>query len=92
MDQWLLYFHFKKNGFGELSYIYGDQCQCSNTSCSRSRRGLLCSGPDHGVCDCGVCKCNENWQGETCADECIKSDIACLDEIGVSLFGTSIVL
>lgn len=40
--------------------VNGKHCQCDNFSCDR-HDGKLCSGEDHGVCECGVCKCNSEW-------------------------------
>lgn len=45
--------------------ITGQFCECDNFSCDRNN-GILCSGPEHGVCDCGACKCHEGWGGENC--------------------------
>ena len=40
--------------------VSGDYCECDNFSCDRYN-GELCSGPDHGVCQCGKCVCNSEW-------------------------------
>lgn len=53
-------------------------CQCDNFSCER-HNGLICSGPEHGTCVCGVCECKEGWMGDNCACKnatnlCIKPD------------------
>ncbi|KAJ8936075.1 hypothetical protein NQ314_012510 [Rhamnusium bicolor] len=54
--------------------IYGKYCECDNFSCER-HNGKLCSGPDHGICDCGECHCKEEWTGSNCA--CKKSNATC---------------
>lgn len=56
--------------------IYGKHCECDNMSCQR-HDGLICSGPDHGICDCGTCICNNGWSGPAC--ECPISTATCLD-------------
>ena len=42
-------------------------------------------GPERGVCNCGVCKCNKKYNGTAC--ECPISQESCIAENGV---GTSI--
>ncbi|CAG9864043.1 unnamed protein product [Phyllotreta striolata] len=54
--------------------IYGKYCECDNDHCDR-HDGKLCSGPDHGTCDCGVCHCRAEWEGPSCA--CVKSKATC---------------
>ena len=56
--------------------IYGQFCECDNFSCDRAD-GKICSGPDHGTCDCGKCKCHGDWSGDAC--ECRNSTDTCLD-------------
>ena len=46
-----------------LKVVSGDYCECDNFSCDRYN-GELCSGPDHGECVCGKCKCNSEWDVE----------------------------
>lgn len=46
--------------------VHGQFCECDNYSCDRSN-GHICSGPDHGTCDCGKCKCKEGWKGSDCS-------------------------
>lgn len=58
----------------ENERIYGRFCECDNFSCDR-HDGKLCSGPDHGTCDCGTCHCKEEWEGPNCG--CIKSKATC---------------
>lgn len=58
-----------------LQEIYGTYCECDNFSCER-HEGLLCSGPDHGTCDCGACICKEGWTGTNCA--CKASTETCI--------------
>ena len=43
-----------------LQVVSGDYCGCDNFSCDRFN-GELCSGPDHGVCQCRKCVCNSEW-------------------------------
>ena len=43
-----------------LQVVSGDYCECDNFSCDRFN-GELCSGPDHGRCECGQCVCNAEW-------------------------------
>jgi len=80
-------FPSQENDFGELEYIYGDQCQCSNTSCGRSNNAQLCGGPERGRCNCSECICTPEWQGETCSEECIQSTLACIDTEGIECSG-----
>jgi integrin beta 1 len=54
--------------------ISGQFCECDNFSCDR-HNSVLCSGPDHGVCECGTCKCQDGWQGAAC--ECSSSIDTC---------------
>ena len=54
--------------------ISGQFCECDNFSCDR-HNSILCSGPDHGVCECGVCKCHDGWGGNAC--ECSSSIDTC---------------
>ncbi|XP_065644709.1 integrin beta-1 isoform X3 [Hydra vulgaris] len=75
------------NEFGEIDHIYGDQCQCSNTTCGRSNGGKLCGGPDRGMCDCGKCLCNANWQGNACEEQCDKGTSMCMNNDGVECSG-----
>ncbi|XP_071966179.1 integrin beta-1-like [Antedon mediterranea] len=43
----------------------GDACNCvSSTTGCISANGLICNGA--GTCDCGVCKCNASYTGNTC--------------------------
>jgi len=44
---------------------YGTFCECDNFTCRR-HGGLLCSGPDHGICECGTCMCRWEWSGLAC--------------------------
>lgn len=56
--------------------IYGKYCECDNFSCFH-HDNKICSGPDHGTCECGKCVCNKDWSGEAC--ECRKSVDTCID-------------
>ncbi|RWS27598.1 integrin beta-PS-like protein, partial [Leptotrombidium deliense] len=56
--------------------VYGKHCECDNFSCER-QNGKICSGRDHGICDCGLCYCNEDWTGNAC--ECKRSVDDCID-------------
>src|SRR5690606_10906796 len=44
----------------------GQYCECDNFSCDRFD-GQVCSGPDHGTCECGTCVCKEGWTGPDCS-------------------------
>ncbi|GJQ85656.1 hypothetical protein Trydic_g20204 [Trypoxylus dichotomus] len=59
--------------------IYGKFCECDNFSCRRVK-GELCSGPDHGKCDCGKCQCLPGWIGEQC--DCRDTISTCIDPKG----------
>lgn len=56
--------------------IYGPFCECDNFSCFH-HDNKICSGPDHGICECGTCQCNSEWTGPAC--ECRKSVDTCID-------------
>jgi protocadherin alpha len=62
--------------------VSGDYCECDNFSCDRYN-GELCSGADHGVCQCGKCVCNSEWDspGYT-ACECRASNDTCITPWG----------
>ena len=65
-----------------LQEISGDYCECDNYSCDRYN-GELCSGPDHGECVCGKCKCNSEWEVEGySACECRASNESCITPFG----------
>ena len=62
--------------------ITGDYCECDNYSCDRYN-GELCSGPDHGECVCGKCRCNSEWDVEGySACECRASNESCITPFG----------
>lgn len=46
--------------------ISGKYCECDNFSCERLN-GLVCGGPQHGSCECGVCNCKPGWTGADCS-------------------------
>ncbi|KRT83202.1 hypothetical protein AMK59_4529 [Oryctes borbonicus] len=59
--------------------IYGTYCECDDFSCDR-HEGLICGGPDHGICQCGVCICKDSWGGAACqcklsTDTCYAPDV-----------------
>ncbi|CAG2105381.1 unnamed protein product [Medioppia subpectinata] len=56
--------------------VTGKFCECDNFSCDRYD-GKVCSGPDHGKCECGTCLCNDDWTGPDCS--CKKSNEDCVD-------------
>ena len=65
-----------------LQEISGDYCECDNYSCDRYN-GELCSGPDHGECVCGRCKCNSEWDVEGySACECRAGNETCFTPFG----------
>ncbi|XP_075237290.1 integrin beta-PS-like isoform X1 [Lycorma delicatula] len=59
--------------------ITGPYCECDNFSCDRND-GLLCSGEDHGTCECGKCVCKPGWthgpRGEAC--DCWSGNDTCI--------------
>eukprot|EP00794_Sanderia_malayensis_P011259 gene11259-12439_t len=63
-----------KNPF---EYIYGAFCECSNATCPKSF-GEICGGNTRGICDCNKCKCEPDWTGPACGQECINSTAGCL--------------
>nr|CAD7435065.1 unnamed protein product [Timema monikensis] len=54
--------------------IFGTLCECDNFSCKRSN-DLVCSGPEHGHCNCGRCVCQPGWTGPSC--NCKDTNIGC---------------
>lgn len=64
--------------------ITGQFCECDNFSCDR-HNSILCSGPDHGVCECGTCKCFDGWEGAAC--DCSKSKENCMAPNGLECSG-----
>lgn len=54
--------------------ISGKYCECENFSCERNKN-LLCSGPDHGTCECNRCVCKPGWTGSSC--DCATSQDTC---------------
>ncbi|XP_034672073.1 integrin beta-PS isoform X2 [Drosophila subobscura] len=62
--------------------ITGKFCECENFSCERNKN-QLCSGPDHGTCDCGRCVCKPGWTGSSCA--CQASNDTCMPPGGGEL-------
>lgn len=56
--------------------ISGKFCECDNFSCDRHNR-LLCSGPEHGTCECGQCVCKPGWTGSAC--DCRSSNDTCIE-------------
>ena len=65
-----------------LEVVSGAYCECDNFSCDRYN-GQLCSGPEHGECQCGKCACNSQWDspGYT-ACECRASTDTCIIKYG----------
>jgi len=59
----------------EEEIINGEFCECTNFLCGR-QFGELCSGPEHGRCECSKCKCEPGWTGEDC--ECRNSTESCV--------------
>ncbi|KAG8191111.1 hypothetical protein JTE90_010035 [Oedothorax gibbosus] len=55
--------------------ITGTYCECNNFRCDKVD-GKLCSGPDHGVCDCGKCKCLKGWTNDDCS--CRNTNETCI--------------
>jgi len=71
--------HPRENPFEVVS---GDYCECDNFSCDRFN-GELCSGPDHGRCECGQCVCNSEWDTPGySACECRASNYNCINPYG----------
>lgn len=64
---------FKRSNPEEV--VSGPFCECDNFSCERNKN-QLCSGPDHGTCDCGRCICKPGWTGTSCA--CQASNDTCM--------------
>ncbi|KAE8742436.1 hypothetical protein FOCC_FOCC011990 [Frankliniella occidentalis] len=59
--------------------IYGSFCECDNFSCDR-QGGQLCSGEDHGKCECGKCQCLPGWTGLAC--DCKATNETCIPPNG----------
>ncbi|XP_017489485.1 PREDICTED: integrin beta-PS-like isoform X2 [Rhagoletis zephyria] len=59
--------------------ISGKFCECDNFSCER-HKNLLCSGPDHGTCECNHCVCKPGWTGSAC--DCRASNDTCIPPNG----------
>ena len=63
----------------------GDYCECDNFSCDRYN-GELCSGPDHGVCQCGKCVCNSEWDSPGLCNNYEQKQWFLVDGIDIILF------
>lgn len=55
--------------------ISGKYCECDNFSCDNNN-DLLCSGPEHGTCQCSVCVCQPEYTGSAC--DCLASNKTCI--------------
>ncbi|XP_013793205.2 integrin beta-PS-like, partial [Limulus polyphemus] len=55
--------------------VTGKFCECDNFSCDRYE-GEICSGPEHGKCECGECQCQSGWKGNAC--ECRDTNDTCI--------------
>lgn len=68
-----------KSRRGDLPLIYtGRWCECDDSRCP-SYNDAVCGGSDHGVCDCGFCKCYKHFTGRNCGcptrtDKCKAKD------------------
>jgi hypothetical protein len=67
---------------GQIPMRFGNSCECDNFRCPYNSTGFICSGSDHGTCECnGLCSClnhpygNLRYTGNTC--EC--SEAFCYD-------------
>ncbi|GAB1599227.1 integrin beta pat-3 [Argonauta hians] len=65
------------NSSGAYTGLY---CECDDTSCPTSD-GKICGGRHHGVCDCGRCRCQQQYTGEACESDLSTQD--CLSPNGV---------
>lgn len=65
-----------------VQVISGPFCECDNFTCDMNK-GLLCSGPDHGECICGKCKCQPEYSGPAC--QCLKDQSRCVSP-GMRIF------
>ncbi|XP_025905051.1 integrin beta-2 [Nothoprocta perdicaria] len=57
-------------------HIYGTFCECDNMNCE-FHNNLPCGGKERGYCDCGKCRCTQEYQGSAC--QCQKSTDGCLN-------------
>uniref|UniRef100_A0A4W2I4A0 Integrin beta n=2 Tax=Bos TaxID=9903 RepID=A0A4W2I4A0_BOBOX len=64
--------------------IYGQFCECDNVNCERYD-GQVCGGEKRGLCFCGTCRCDEQYEGSAC--QCLKSTQGCLNLDGVECSG-----
>lgn len=64
-----------KNDANSYGRVTGTYCECDNFACTYNN-GLLCSGADHGKCDCGRCICENGWSGEACG--CSSTNTTCI--------------
>ncbi len=56
--------------------IDGQYCECDNFNCPRDNE-QICSGPNHGRCDCGKCNCFPGWSGDAC--QCSLNSDTCIE-------------
>lgn len=61
-----LFLYFK------FTFQQGKSC---NIPCVK-HMGKICSGPEHGICECGNCVCFQDWIGEAC--ECSTNTKTCI--------------
>ena len=51
--------------FVNFQIVSGQYCECDNFSCPKFD-GQICSGSDHGSCQCGICVCQSEWENDDC--------------------------
>ncbi|KAK5850897.1 hypothetical protein PBY51_001734 [Eleginops maclovinus] len=66
----------------DFGKVWGKLCECDDFNCLRYK-GELCSG--HGVCNCGFCQCDPDWQGENC--NCSRRTDTCMSNLGLLCSG-----
>ncbi|CAI9716324.1 integrin beta pat-3 [Octopus vulgaris] len=58
----------------------GMYCECDDFSCPTTN-GKICGGRRQGICQCGKCKCHDNYKGKAC--EIDQPSLNCISRKGV---------